>query len=115
MQTNNYCTRIMWEKDKKIEEYRGLDSLLRINPEKFSKEDKEKFLRLCDICPNLLVINYLGNENEGKGDIEFYSTPKEYRDTEKWIESILSDIKPEYTKLQKIAIIDHAIGKENKL
>ena len=39
------------------------------------------------------------------------STGKEFIEGENWIESVLSTIKPEYSKAQKIAIIDNAIGR----
>ena len=44
----------MLKDEKEFEDYRGLDNLMyRINPEGFTKEQRAKFMRLCDICPNM--------------------------------------------------------------
>lgn len=92
--------------DRNLEDYKGLDNLLYISPEQFTQEQREKFLKLCDICPNLRVISLL------ESDIGFFSTTNEYKDAEKWINSVISELKPEYSKAQKIAVIDNAIGKK---
>ena len=44
--------------------------------------------------------------------VEFFSTASEYKDAEEWINSIIDTINPEYSKAQKLAIIDNAIGKK---
>ncbi len=92
--------------DRNLEDYRGLDNLISVNAEKFTEEEKLKFMKLCDICPNLRVKNSL------KSMIEFYSTGLEYKEAEMWISSVMETLKPEFSKAQKVAIIDNAIGKK---
>ena len=98
---------IILDLERDLEEYRGLDELISINPENFSKEDKFKFISLCDICPNMEVTNTLNNKN-----VKYCSTAKEYKEAENWIESLINSINQEYSKAQKLAIIDNAIGKK---
>ena len=59
-------------------DYQGLDKLIIINPEKFTKAQKNKFSELCDICPNLKVASIL------KDDVMFYSKGKEYNEAENY-------------------------------
>ena len=88
-----------------LEEYRGFDKYIYLNPEKYNKEEQEKFFKLCEICPDLNVVSSLNKVN-------YYSKVNEYKDSLKWIESVLSKIDDKYTPLQKIAIIDNEIGKK---
>ncbi len=89
--------------DKDLQDYRGLDKWIKINPQTLNKEEKEKFSELYKICPDLLVQNL--------GDM-FYSTGAEYLEGEKWIESLIQSIPPELSDIQKLAIVDNAIGKK---
>lgn len=89
--------------DSDLENYRGLDEIITINPTHMSDEEKNKFLKLSAICPNLKVID----------DLKMISvTLEEYEKAEKWIEDTIKNINPNWTKLQKIAYIDNVIGKK---
>lgn len=84
-----------------LEVYKGLDKLLRMKTTDMSK--KEKFIKLCQMCPQMGV----------RGDFKVdYSTGEDYIYTENWIKELLSNIKDEWTTIQKIAFIDNAIGKK---
>ena len=48
--------------DSDLENYRGLDEIITINPTHMSDEEKNKFLQLSAICPNLKVIDDLKNK-----------------------------------------------------
>lgn len=106
MKTEKYNDRISLDLDRNLEDYKGLDNLLSICPEKFTEEQRSKFFKLCDICPNLSVVSLLCS------GVEFVSTAREYKEAEEWIDSVISELRPEYSKAQKIAIIDNAIGKK---
>lgn len=107
MQMTEYGEKIVFDSERDLEDYRGLDNLISINPEELTKEQKDKFLKLCDICPNLTVINTIGD------NITTYnSSVMEYKKAEEWIKSVIDGINPEYSKAQKIAVIDNAIGKK---
>ena len=94
--------------DRNLEDYRGLDKLMRICPEKYTEEQKAKFIQLCNICPNLEIISTLNETN----NIGFISNSTEYKEAEEWIDSIINNLNPEYSKAQKLAVIDNAIGKK---
>lgn len=96
---------VVVELDGNPQDYAGLDELMSIKPENFTKEQKDKVKQFCSVCPNMYIDNDLGN-----GAI-ISSKGKEFIEGENWIESVLSTIKPEFSKAQKIAIIDNAIGK----
>lgn len=87
-----------------LTQYKDLDELLSINPLQMIKsdEDREHLLKLCEICPNLQI-----RDNLSIG----ISSGKEYIQGEEWISSVLNDIHPEWTDVQKMAHIDTAIGK----
>lgn len=106
IKTTEHGGQIILDLERDLEDYRGLDNLMRINPEEFTETQKAKFIKLCDICPNLQVINMLNSF------VEFTSTASEYKEAEQWIISILDTLKPEYSKAQKMAVIDNAIGKK---
>ena len=62
-----------------------------------------KFIKFCYVCQNLSVSSTQLSDG-------FESTGKEYIEGEKWIQSIIDKLKPEYSIAQKIAIIDYEIG-----
>lgn len=97
---------ILFDFEKDMEDYRGLDNLLLINPQGFSKDQRSKLMQLCDICPNSKIYNTINDV------LECYSTTSEYKTAEEWISSIIDNLKPEYSKAQKMAVIDNAIGKK---
>ena len=99
----NTYGQIMIDFDKDLEIYRGLDELITINPMNITAENKQKFTRLCRICPQISVMDNLE---------ESISTGEEYLRGEACIESILQEINPEWSDIQKIAFIDHKIGKK---
>jgi hypothetical protein len=104
MKCKPYSRYIDLDFNRNAEDYKGLDNLLRIKPEQFNKQEKEYLKKLCGVCPNLQVISVLNEV------VEFDSTAKEYIEAEEWISSIINSMKPEYTDLQKMAIIDNAVG-----
>ena len=89
-----------------LEKYRGLDELIILSPQNFNEEKIKKLMKLCEICPNLKVSNKIENI-----DGSYFSSGKEYKEAEEWISSVISKLKPAYTKAQKTAIIDSEIGK----
>ncbi len=97
---------IIIDLERKLEDYQGLDNLINVNPEKFTNDQRMKFMQLCDICPNLRITNILDK------NVEFTSTSKEYKEAEEWISSLIGSLNPEYSDAQKIAVIDNAIGKK---
>jgi hypothetical protein len=106
IQTTKYGGRVILDLERNLEDYRGLDNLMRINPEEFTEEQRAKFIKVCDICPNLQVVSKLNNI------VERISTASEYKEAEEWINSIIDNLNPEYSKAQKMAVIDNAIGKK---
>lgn len=104
--TTEYSDKIILDLDRDLEDYRGLDNLIRINPEQFTEEQKAKFMQLCDICPNSQVVSVLDNM------AQYTSNASEYKEAEEWILSIIDNLNPEYSKAQKMAIIDNEIGKK---
>lgn len=102
--TNERNGRVILDYERDLEDYEGLDNLIRVNPEKFTEEQRSKFMRLCDICPDAEVVSTLYET------FECASKASEYKKAEEWIESVLENIPEEYSKAQKLAVIDHAIG-----
>lgn len=97
--------RIILKLDKDVSIYAGLDELLDVNPLNIvtNEEERKKFLKLCKICPNMKI----------KDNLKLVrSTTEEYIKGEEWIDSVLNELKPEWTDIQKIAYIDMAIGKK---
>lgn len=88
--------------NRDVEEYRGLDKFLQINPKNFSKEEKEKLFELAKVCPKIQI----DSDMFGGQSIESYAK------AEKWIDSIIDTIDPNMSDVQKIYIIDEAIGKK---
>lgn len=96
-----------------VQQYRGLDRLLSVNPTRLYGQEKAKFMQLCAICPEMTVLSTLDSKNDGEElAIEKSSSASEYLDAEKWIEKVMYKLKPEYTDAQKIAIIDNEIGQK---
>lgn len=95
--------KVIIEFDKDLEIYKGLDALIYMNPINFSKQEKERLLQLFEICPKIGMIDLLGISQ---------STVEEYISGENWIESVLQGINPEWSDIQKVAFIDHKIGKK---
>lgn len=100
--------RIIPNLDEDLNKYRDLDSLLYIENIPLTEiEDpniRKKIIELCKICPNVYVAGSL------RAAITL-SYGKEVVEAEEWIESVLSELKPEWTDIQKMAYIDNAIGK----
>ena len=101
----NTYGQIMIDFDKDLEIYRGLDELITINPMNMPEKYKQKIIQLCEICPQISVMDNLRKEKSR-------STGEEYIRGEAWIESILQEINPEWSDIQKIAFIDYKIGKK---
>lgn len=96
-----------------VQQYRGLDRLLSVNPTRLYGQEKAKFMQLCAICPEMTVLSTLDSKDDGEElAIEKSSSASEYLDAEKWIEKVMYKLKPEYTDAQKIAIIDNEIGQK---
>lgn len=91
--------------ERNLEDYRGLDNIIRIAPEDFTEEQRKRILELCDICPNMYVQNVINN-------ILVPSYGSEYKEAEEWIQSVIDSLDPSYSKVQKLAVIDNAIGKK---
>ena len=104
MKTLECDKRIILDLEKEAENYRGLDNLMIIYPEEFTEEQRAKFMRICEVCPNIEVVSRING-------IEYGSTGGEYKEAEEWINSVIDNLNPEYSKAQKMAIIDNAIGK----
>ena len=99
----NTYGQIMIDFDKDLEIYRGLDELITIYPMNMPEKYKQKTIQLCEICPQISVMDNLRKSR---------STGEEYIRGEAWIESIVQEINPEWSDIQKIAFIDYKIGKK---
>ena len=106
LETRDFDGKIILDLNRNLEDYRGLDNLLSVNPIEFTEKQKARFLQLCDICPDLQVINILNNVSY------FASSTSEYKEAEEWISSLINSLDPTYSQLQKLAVIDNAIGKK---
>ena len=112
--------KIVLDLQKDLEIYRGLDRFIMPNAMQMTKEQRKKLIQLCDICPEMQVIdNQYGKTTEtttrdGIKIIDNGSTPstaEEYKIGETWIQETLEGIKSEWGDLEKIAYIRNAIGK----
>lgn len=108
LNVEKYPTRVVLDFDKSLEKYNGLDRLIQINPQKFNEMEREKLFELIDVCPDLTILNSLGDDKF----VTFKSTAKEYVEAEKWIDNVIENIDPNYSDAQKLALIDNAIGKK---
>lgn len=86
-----------------LEVYQGLDELIYLNPMQLQNIGKSKILKLCEICPQVKIKDNVGI---------YHSTVEEYIKGEAWIESVLQQINPEWSDIQKVARIDNVIGKK---
>ncbi len=105
MQVPEYGNKIIVDWERNLEDYRGLDNLIDIYPEKFKEEQRNKLIKLCDICPNMEISSTING-------IGISSNATDYKAAEEWISSIINNLSPEYSKAQKMAVIDNAIGKK---
>ena len=98
--------KIIVDLDADLSIYEGIDELLYLNGFELSQDQnwKIKIHELQKICPDLEIID----DNLG---IFFYSTIQEFIEGEQWIESVLEQLDPEWSTIQKIAYIHTRIGK----
>lgn len=97
----------LFDTKRNIEDYRELDNVMRpIYAEEFTREERIELMKLCDICPKLTILSAIDEY------MAVPSTGHEYKEAEEWITSIIDNIDPRYSKAQKLAIIDNAIGKK---
>lgn len=99
-------TEISLDLERNPEDYRGLDNLILVTPENFTEDERQKFMRICEVCPEIIVVNEIYD------NVLLTSRSNEYKEAEEWISSIIDNINPEYSKAQKLAVIDNAIGKK---
>ena len=85
-----------------FEKYRNLGDVAVINPIELSSEEKARLEMLFEVCPQLRIIDDLGISS---------STIEEYRIGEEWIKTVIDGIHEEWTDIQKLAYVDHAVGK----
>lgn len=90
--------------DRNMEDYKGLDNLIRIDPEQLTERQRQKFIELCGVCPRIVLINPVYGFST--------ATSSDYAKAEQWITLVLNKLKPEYSVAQKVAIIDNEIGKK---
>ena len=115
MNSTQYVDKIDIDLNGNLEDYRGLDNLIAINPEQFNEEQKAKLMRLCDICPNMKIfssLDYTPQSSSTLPNLDFASNVQDYINADKWITNLIDSIDPKYSDAQKIAIIDNAIGKK---
>ena len=84
--------------------YKDLDEIISVMPQTDLKTDyeKEQFKKLCELCPNMSISDILGIG---------FSTVSEYIEGEKWIDSVIGNLKNDWNQAQKMAYIHIAIGK----
>lgn len=95
---------ILVDLNLELEWYRGLDDIILVKPPmNMTEQEKERFLVLCEICPQMKIkdLVFLGD-----------STVEEYKYAENWIKELIQNIGKDWTDLQKIAYVDHAIGQK---
>lgn len=100
--SNNYGN-LDVDLDSDLSKYQGLDELITISPQGVPFYQHYKLIELAKICPNLKV----------KDNIDLsLSTGQEFIDSEEWISDVLSNIKEDWSDIQKAAYIDHRVGKK---
>ena len=99
----NSMGKVIIDFSKDLEIYRGLDEIIYLNPMELIDIDKSKILELCGICPEIKIHDNIGL---------CPSTTEEYKNGELWVESVLQGIDSKWSDIQKVAFIDHAIGKK---
>ena len=87
--------------NNELEKYRGFDKYINVNPMKLSQEEKEKFFKLCEICPGMKISDDLGL---GESSVE------EYIKGEEWINSVIEKVDESWSDVEKIAYISYQIG-----
>ncbi|MDR0978496.1 MAG: hypothetical protein LBL91_00890 [Lachnospiraceae bacterium] len=80
---------------KRLEIYKGLDELITIYPMKVLPKNKDKLLKLCELCPNIVIQDELGLTP---------SVGSEYKNGEIWIDSVLSRNKRRLVRYSKNSI-----------
>ena len=85
-----------------IEIYKGLDELLFVNAVSLDEGQRSKLMKLIVLCPEIDISDYLGITS---------STGREYINGEAWIQTVIQGINQDWTNIQKIAYVDHAIGR----
>lgn len=87
-----------------LEQYCGFDEKIWVkSPMEMTKKEKERFLQLCEICPNIKIEDELGIGS---------STYEEYQYAEDFIQKLIQAIDENWTDLQKIGFVDYAIGQK---
>ena len=97
----NYM-KIVIDYDSDLTQYKGLDSLINIWPQKLNPEERNKAIELATLCPNANV----------KDNFGCYSTTQEFLNSQGWIKTILQGINPKWSDVEKLAYIDYNIGKK---
>lgn len=82
--------------------YIDFQELIYIKPQDIQFDQHDKLIELAKICPKIKFVDDINMSA---------STAQEFLDGEKWISEILSNIRDDWSDIQKIAYIDHAIGK----
>lgn len=95
--------------DKDVKDYEGLDRVLLFYPRNYDLKSRNKLMKICSVCKDARVEASIGEDDNL---CSFDSTGKEYVEAETWIDSVYEKINPEYTDVQKLAIIDNEIGKK---
>lgn len=93
-----------------LEIYKDLDEFIRIKPQDIPFDEHSKIFELVEICPEMGI-----NDEESDKVLECKgsgSTVQEFINAEKWITEVLSNVKEEWSDVQKIAYIDNCIGKK---
>ena len=83
--------------------YKNLDELIHITPQDFPFEEHGKLVELAKVCPNIRVNDKIGLD---------ISTGQEFVNGEEWIQDVLSNMKEDWSDIQKAAYIDYRIGKK---
>ena len=76
MQTKEHSGQIILDLERNLDDDQGLDNLIRVNPEEFNETQKAKFMKLCDICPEMKVESTIGI-------VPYTSSVREYKESNK--------------------------------
>lgn len=90
--------------NRNLQDYKGLDYVINIIPDVANDDVRNKMVELSKVCPDLNAWSVL------TPPVTYLSTGKEFAEASEWIDSVINSLKPEYSDVQKLAIIDHAIG-----
>lgn len=94
--------KIVVDFSKDLEIYKDLDELIYVNPIELKDEERVKIQELAEICPNIRISDDIGASTV---------TLEEYKEAENWIDWVLQGINPEWTNIQRVAYVDHVLGK----